>query len=160
MKKRLMAVVLTLALAASMIAGCGGSGDSGSDGGSEANVAVFWYDESDVYLGTVRDALNSELEELGITYQDQFASNTQSTQMEQIKTALSAGVNLLVVNVVTSGNPDQAQEIIDLAGDVPVIFFNRAIGTEGSDVEVLEANENAGFIGTDAPKAGLSLIHI
>ena len=32
-----------------------------------AKVVVFWYDESDVYLGTVRDAMNKEFETLGIT---------------------------------------------------------------------------------------------
>lgn len=35
-----------------------------------------------------------------------------------------------------------------------MIFFNRAIGMNGTDVEVLNAATNAGFIGTDAPEAG------
>ena len=121
---------------------------------TDAKVSVFWYDESDVYLGTVRDALNKELDALGVTYDNQFAANTQSTQLDQVKTAIAAGSNLLVVNVVTSGAPDVAEDILAAAGDIPVIFFNRAIGTDGADVAVLEEAANACFIGTDAPEAG------
>ena len=46
------------------------------------------------------------------------------------------------------------KELLDIAGDIPVIFFNRAIGTDGSDVTVLKDNATACFIGTDAPEAG------
>ena len=126
----------------------------GSQGGSDLKVSVFWYDESDAYLSTVRSALNAELDKLGVQHDDQFAGNNQSTQTDQIRTAVTGGSNLLVVNVVTSGSPDVAEEILKIAGDIPVIFFNRAIGTEGKDVPVLEAHSNACFIGTDAPEAG------
>ena len=120
----------------------------------EVKVSVFWYEESDVYLSTVRAELNKELDALGVNYDNQFAANDQAKQLDQIRTAISAGANLLVVNVVTSGDPDTAQSILDEAGDIPVIFFNRAIGTDGSDVPVLEGAANACFIGTDAPEAG------
>lgn len=126
----------------------------GNQGGSDLKVSVFWYDESDAYLSTVRSALNAELDKLGVQHDDQFAGNNQSTQTDQIRTAVTGGSNLLVVNVVTSGSPDVAEEILKIAGDIPVIFFNRAIGTEGKDVPVLEAHSNACFIGTDAPEAG------
>ena len=126
----------------------------GSQGGYDLKVSVFWYDESDAYLSTVRSALNAELDKLGVQHDDQFAGNNQSTQTDQIRTAVTGGSNLLVVNVVTSGSPDVAEEILKIAGDIPVIFFNRAIGTEGKDVPVLEAHSNACFIGTDAPEAG------
>ncbi len=121
---------------------------------SEVKVSVFWYEESDVYLSTVRAELNKELDALGVAYDNQFAGTDQSKQLDQIRTAISGGSNLLVVNVVTSGDPDTAQSIIDEAGDIPVIFFNRAIGTDGSDNAVLDANATSCFIGTDAPEAG------
>ena len=78
-----------------------------------------------------------------IAYDNQFAANDQAKQIDQIKTAIAGGTNLLVVNIVTSGAPDTAQDIIDVAGDIPVIFFNRAIGTDGSDVTVLNDNANS-----------------
>ena len=162
MKKKLMALLLCLVMVVTTLAACGGgqtSGDAGNegnkgDGGTAVKATVFWYEESDVYLSTVRTALNKELEAAGIVYDNQFAGNDQAKQIDQIKTAIAGGSNLLIVNIVTSGAPDTAQDIIDIAGDIPVIFFNRAIGTDGSDVTVLSENPTACFIGTDAPEAG------
>lgn len=121
---------------------------------SKLKVSVFWYDESDVYLSSVRDALNKELDALGVTYDNQFAGNDQAKQLDSIRTAIAGGTNLLIVNQVTSGADDTARDILDAAGDIPVIFFNRAIGLDGKDVEVLNEAANAGFVGTDAPEAG------
>lgn len=157
MKKKLMALLLCLTMVATLFAGCGGGGEeAGGEAGGEAGVkaTVFWYEESDVYLSSVRTELNAELDKLGIEYDNQFAANDQSKQIDQIKTAIAGGTNLLIVNVVTSGAPDTAEDIIAAAGDIPVIFFNRAIGTDGSDVAVLADNATTCFIGTDAPEAG------
>ena len=152
MKKKLMALLLCLAMTATLFAGCGGGEEAGGD--AALKVSVFWYDESDVYLSSVRTELNAELGKLGITPDNQYAANSQPTQIDQIKTAIAGGSNLLIVNVVTSGAPDTAEDILAAAGDIPVIFFNRAIGTDGSDVTVLENYANTCFIGTDAPEAG------
>ena len=157
MKKKLMALLLCLTMVATLFAGCGGGGEeAGGEAGGDAGVkaTVFWYEESDVYLSSVRTELNAELDKLGIAYDNQFAANDQSKQIDQIKTAIAGGTNLLIVNVVTSGAPDTAEDIIAAAGDIPVIFFNRAIGTDGSDVAVLADNATTCFIGTDAPEAG------
>ena len=143
--KKIIALALAIVMVLGMVA-CGGS--------KEPQISVFWYDESDVYLSSVRTALNGELDKLGIKYDNQFAANDQAKQLDQIKTAIAGGSNLLIVNVVTSGSPDVAKEILAAAGKIPVIFFNRAVGTDGSDVEVLAGAANACFIGTDAPEAG------
>ena len=46
-------------------------------------------------------------------------------------------------------------DIMEIAGDLPVVFFNRAIGEpENPDTQVFEEYPNAVFIGTDAPEAG------
>ena len=143
-------IALTLALVMVLgLAACGGSAASG-----EPKVSVFWYDESDVYLSSVRTALNAKLDALGVDYDNQYAANDQAKQIDQIKTAIAGGSTLLVVNIVTSGSPDAAQQVLDAAGDIPVVFFNRAIGTDGSDVAVLDAKATTCFIGTDAPEAG------
>ena len=143
--KKILALVLAFVMVLGMVA-CGGP--------KEPQISVFWYDESDVYLSSVRTALNAELDKLGIKYDNQFAANDQAKQLDQIKTAIAGGSNLLIVNVVTSGSPDAAKEILAAAGKVPVIFFNRAIGTDGSDLEILNGTETTCFIGTDAPEAG------
>lgn len=150
--KKIIALALVLVMALSLVA-CGGGGSGSSSGGTK--VSVFWYDESDVYLSSVRDALNKELDGLdGIEYDNQFAANDQSKQLDQIKTAIAGGTNIVVVNQVTSGAPDTAEDILAAVGDIPVVFFNRAIGTDGSDLPVLEGHSTACFIGTDAPEAG------
>jgi methyl-galactoside transport system substrate-binding protein len=147
--KKIFAIVLALALVLSLAA-CGASAPAAN----ETKVSVFWYDEADVYLSTVRAELNKALDAAGIAYDNQYAAKDQAKQLEQIKTAIAGGTNLLVVNVVTSGDPDIAQNVLDAAGDIPVVFFNRAIGNEGSDVAFLGENASACFIGTDAPEAG------
>ena len=145
--KKFLAIALALVMVLGMVA-CAGNQNN------ELKVSVFWYDEADVYLSSVRTELNAELEKAGIAYDNQFAGKDQAKQLEQIKTAIAGGTNLLVVNVVNSGSPDVAQSIMDAAGDIPVVFFNRAIGTDGSDVTFLGKTPTACFIGTDAPEAG------
>ena len=147
--KKLIAIALALVLVLGLAA-CGAKAPAAA----ATKVSVFWYDEADVYLSTVRAELNKALEEAGIAYDNQFAGKDQAKQLEQVKTAIAGGSNLLVVNVVTSGDPDVAQSIVDAAGDIPVVFFNRAIGTDGTDVAMLSENATACFIGTDAPEAG------
>lgn len=155
MKKKLMALGLCFIMATASLAGCGSAKTSGGDSASDkTKVTVFWYDESDVYLSSVRTELNEELDALEVEYDNQYAANDQSKQIDQIKTAIAGGTDILVVNVVTSGAPDTAEDIIAAAGDIPVVFFNRAIGTDGTDVTVLNDHATTCFIGTDAPEAG------
>jgi methyl-galactoside transport system substrate-binding protein len=71
-----------------------------------------------------------------------------------VQTAVTNGFTVLVVNLVTSGSADAAQQIIEAANGLPVIFFNRAVEGDGEEHTVLDANENIAFIGTDAPEAG------
>lgn len=120
----------------------------------ELKVGVFYYTYADTYISSVRTALDNELTNLGVNYQNFDGNNNQTTQNEQIQTAITDGYNLLVVNMVTSGSPDVANEIIKLAGGVPVVFFNRAIEADGEEGTVLNANSSICFIGTDAPEAG------
>lgn len=117
-------------------------------------VAVFYYAFSDTYISTVRTALDAELTAKGIEFKNFDGNNNQTTQDEQIDTALTDGYNVLVVNMVTSGSSDVANEIISKANGLPVIFFNRAIEGEGDEGTVLNANANISFVGTDAPEAG------
>ena len=171
-----MKKVLALLLALTMVfalAACGGSSAPAAtqapatqapaaeapaaDAPAEAaalKVGVFYYTYADTYISSVRTALDAELSALGIDYTDYDGNNSQTTQNETINTALQNGCNLLIVNMVTSGSTDVANEIISMAGDVPVIFFNRAVENDGEEGTVLGAHDNICFIGTDAPEAG------
>ena len=121
---------------------------------ADLKVGVFYYTFADTYISSVRTALDAQLNSLGVAYQNFDGNNNQTTQNEQIQTALTDGYNLLIVNMVTSGSPDVANEIISMANGTPVIFFNRAIEADGNEGTVLNANATISFIGTDAPEAG------
>ena len=92
----------------------------------------------------------------GVTYDDYDANNNQTTQNEQIDTALQKGANVLVVNIVTSGSVDASKQIVDKASaaGVPVIFFNRAVEGDEEEGQVLGSYDKCAFVGTDAPEAG------
>ena len=161
MKKKLLAVLLCVAMVAAMAVGCGGGKDSGEskDEGkkSDLNIGVFYYTYADTYIASVRTALDKKLDDMGVKYQDYDGNNNQTTQNEQIDTAIQTGANVLIVNIVTSGSNDASTQIIDKAkaADVPVIFFNRAVEDEKSEEgTILGSYEKCAFVGTDAPEAG------
>ncbi|MGL6197961.1 MAG: galactose ABC transporter substrate-binding protein [Lachnospiraceae bacterium] len=172
MKKKLLAVLMCIAMSALLLAGCGGSSgndssssstddsaDSGTDSGgdlADADIAVFYYTYSDTYISSVKTALDAQLDGLGVKYQDYDANSNQTTQNEQIDTAISTGANLLIVNIVTSGSVEASQAIVDKASaaNIPVIFFNRAVEGDEEEGQVLGSYENCAFVGTDAPEAG------
>lgn len=176
MKKKFLAVLLTAVMAVSMLAGCGSSGNgeaggsaaAGTEAGSvvdaaasvadlsDANVAVFYYTYADTYIASVRTALDAKLDALGVKYQDYDSNSNQTTQNEQIDTAIQTGATLLIVNIVTSGSIDASQAIVDKASaaGIPVIFFNRAVETADDEGKVLGSYDQCAFVGTDAPEAG------
>ena len=148
--KKIIALLLALVMVLGMAA-CGS--DGGADKGA-MKVSVMWYDYSDAYMGTVRKALDEKLTALGVEFDNQDGKNDQTTQIDQVRTAVAGGAQLIVVNQVNSGDPGTAEEIINIAGNVPVIFMNRAIGKDGTDIEVLNKYATSVFVGTDAPVAG------
>ena len=189
MKKKVLAVLLSAAMTAMMLTGCGGGSSettaepaaeepaaeetTEADGAeeeaadvadaaeeavdlSDANIAVFYYTYSDTYIASVRTALDAELDAMGVTYQDYDSNSNQTTQNEQIDTAIQTGATLLIVNIVTSGSVDASQAIVDkaAAADIPVIFFNRAVEGDEDEGKVLGSYDKCAFVGTDAPEAG------
>lgn len=178
MKKKLLAAVLCVAMVATMLAGCGkkeepaateptteAEGEAGevADAAEEAgadlsgaNVAVFYYTYADTYISSVRTALDAKLDALGVKYQNYDGNNNQTTQNEQIDTALAQGANILLVNIVTSGSVDASQAVVDKASakGANLIFFNRAVEDENTAGQILGSYDKLAFVGTDAPEAG------
>ncbi len=127
---------------------------------SDAFVAVFYYTYSDTYISSVRTALDERWASMGLEegkgYQNYDSNSNQTTQNEQIDTAISMGATALVVNIVTSGSVDASQEVVDKASaaGIPVIFFNRAVESDEDEGKVLGSYDQCAFVGTDAPEAG------
>ena len=115
----------------------------------EGSVAVFYYTYGDTYISSVRAALDSALDSAGIQYQDYDSNNSQTTQSEQVTTALSQGATVLVVNLVDTGSDDAAKNIISQANGVPVIFFNRSVSEEA-----VTSSDKCVFVCTDYEMAG------
>ena len=125
-----------------------------ADGGKNKNkgeISVLYYSFSDAYISTVRTAMDKILTDGGYTFNDYDANGNQTTQTEQVQTALAKGCSMLIVNVVDTGSDDAAQNIINLAKakNVPVIFFNRSV-----DQKVIESYDKCVFVGTDYEQAG------
>lgn len=120
------------------------------------NVSVFYYTFSDTYIASVRSALDNAFRTAGINFQNYDSNSNQTTQNEQIDTAISKGTDLLLVNIVTSGSSDTSSAIVEKARNagIPVVFFNRTIEDDGSEGIVLNSYNNLAYIGTDAEEAG------
>jgi methyl-galactoside transport system substrate-binding protein len=123
------------------------------DGDGSIKVDVFWYTFADTFLASVRNAMVSQLAQhsnLNVTQHD--CNEDQSRQTEMIRTAITQGTDVLVVNIVTTGSEETAMAIVEMAkdADLPIIFFNREV----SDA-VINSYDKAVFVGTDADEAGV-----
>ena len=156
----LLALVMIFALAA-----CSGSTPSASPPSSPSapsspstpasapiKVDIFWYTYSDTYLTSVRNAMQSDLDKVSsIKYSMFDCESDQAKQTQMVETALTQGTDLLIVNIVTTGSEEAAQNICNLAKakNIPIIFFNREV----SDA-VVNSYDKCCFVGTDADEAG------
>lgn len=149
MKKRFLSIILTVCMlvsVSSLLYSCMGNTAKTPD------VHVFYYTYSDPYISSVRTALDKKLSDAGITFQDYDGNNNQTTQTEQIQTAITKGAKMIVVNIVNTSSDDAASGIVSLAKDaaIPVVFFNREVSDS-----VIESYEACAFVGTNAEEAGI-----
>ena len=144
--KKLTAILLAALLVFSFAA-CGQNGGPGKTG----EVSVFYYTFSDTYISSVRTAMDSYLKANNIEFNNYDANGNQTTQTEQVQTAIAKGSSMLIVNVVDTGSNDAAQNIVNLAkaANIPVVFFNRSV-----DESVVSSYDKCVFVGTDYEMAG------
>ena len=118
---------------------------------AEGEISVFYYTYSDTYISGVRGAMDKALGESGLSYHNYDANGNQTTQTEQIDTAIVKGSRMLIVNIVDTGSDDAAKTIVEKAraADIPLIFFNRSVSEE-----VVKSYDKCVFVGTDYEMAG------
>lgn len=141
--KKIIVILFVVSLLMGCLVSCGR--------GDEGEISVFYYTYSDTYISGVRQAMDSALKKAGLSFNNYDANSNQTTQTEQIDTAIAKGSRLLVVNIVDTGSDDAAKNIISKAksANVPVIFFNRSVSEE-----VVSSYDKCVFIGTDYEMAG------
>ena len=112
---------------------------------------MFYYTYGDAYISSVRSAMDQLLRDAGLKFQNYDGNSNQTTQTEQVSTAITKGSSLLIVNVVDTGSDDAAQNIVDQAKakNIPVIFFNRSVSES-----VIKSHDKCAFVGTDDEMAG------
>ena len=169
--KKFIALAMAASMTMALLAGCGGAPASSAAGSTAAStgssaaastagtttgdslkVDVFYYDFSDVYISTVRAAMDEQLKAMGIEPKNWDAAGSQPTQTDQVNTAIADSSDLLIVNIVETSTSDPAKDIVEAAraADIPVIFFNREV----ADNEVINSYDKCAFVGTNAPDAG------
>lgn len=120
----------------------------------KVHVGVACYNQSDTFLNELITCLKEELESFEgdgiktiVTVRD--AAGSKRTQEDQMEELITAGCNVLCVNLVDRADPS---EIIDLArdNDVPIIFFNREPVAED-----MMQWEKLYYVGADAKQSGV-----
>ena len=146
MKRKILSYILILAIITVLLTSCLTSCRRGKN-----EVSVFYYTYSDTYISSVRSAMDTALKRSGISYHNYDAGSNQTTQTEQIDTAIAKGTTMLIVNIVDTGSDDAARTIIEKARahNIPVIFFNRSVSEE-----IIKSYDKCIFVGTNYEEAG------
>ena len=140
---RIFTLIIILILSTITLPSCGCE--------AEGEISVFYYTYSDTYISGVRGAMDKALRNSGLSYHNYDANGNQTTQTEQIDTAIVKGSRMLIVNIVDTGSDDAAKTIVEKAraADIPLIFFNRSVSEE-----VVKSYDKCVFVGTDYEMAG------
>lgn len=174
--KKLVSLVLAAAMVLSLAA-CGDSGKtvggetakseaataaegaatattaSGSGDVIEVGVCIYKFDDN--FMTLYRQELQRYMEvdlsaRDGVTYKVsvQDGKNDQAEQTNQIQNFITAGADVLIINLVQSS---AAQNVLDMckAADIPVVFINRE-----PEASVLASWEKACYVGADARQSG------
>ena len=89
-----------------------------------SRCSCFYYTYSDTYITSVRSALNKAFSEKNISYQDYDSNSNQTTQTEQVQTAITKGAKVIVVNIVNTGSNDAANGIVSLAKNAGIPLYS------------------------------------
>ena len=134
MKKKLLSVLM----AAVMVAGVGGVGAAQVKADDEKILGAGIYSASDNFNSYIGKAITNACDGIFKTNIED-GQNDQSTQNNQVDAMLAKGASVVAVSVCdVTAAPTLIQKCKD-AGNVPIIFFNKEI----TDYDVINSYENA-----------------
>lgn len=154
--KKLVSVLLALGLMISLAA-CGGTqtatittkaagettGAATTAGGKDITIGLSMATR-DQFLSTMEAAIIDAAKTAGVTFSSVDAQNNANTQISQIQSFVTKGCDAIIVNLVST---DNAQQVIDAAGNVPLVFVNRA-----PTLALMEGKQT--YVGSDEAMAG------
>jgi methyl-galactoside transport system substrate-binding protein len=170
MKKKILSLVLGAAMVASMFT-VPVMAEESTEAAVESTVAaidlegvdventkigISIYQFSDNFMTLYRNELVRYLtEDLGFkeeNIQVQDAKNDQAEQTNQINNFITAGVDVMILNLVQSSSAPQVTDMCNEAG-IPVVYINRQPDETESD-RWAEEGIKATYVGADARQSG------
>lgn len=151
-KRKTLAMLLAGAMMCASLAGCGGDSAPADNAGADAaagtddgyNMTMI-LSLRDEFLSALEAGAMSAADKVGVNLATQDAQNDTGKLIQYIEAAKNAGDDAVLVNLVDA---ETAQQCIDAAGDMKVVFVNRA----PADTSVL--GDNAAFVGSDEMTSG------
>lgn len=122
--KRGLSVLLVTVMMGLSFAACGEGTDNGegAEGDADQIKIGFSISNRDQFLTSMEQAAVAKAEELGAICKVFDANNDVATQLSHVQTCAADNYSAMIVNLVTT---DNAQEILGVAGEMPVVFVNR-----------------------------------
>lgn len=179
MKKKLLGILLSVAMVATLLVGCGSSADSAApaadaaapaaDTAAEApaadtasagsyadkKVGVCIYQFSDNFMTLFRTELENYLISLGFS-KDNISivdgANDQATQTNQIQNFITEGVDVLIINPVNSSSAETITDMVVGAG-IPLVYINREPDA-AEEQRWADNGWDVTYVGCDARQSG------
>ncbi|MBS7225599.1 MAG: substrate-binding domain-containing protein [Clostridiaceae bacterium] len=128
-KKRLLAALTAAAMSVTMLAGCGGdkpaAGGSGAASGDDGKLKMTLIMAlRDEFLSALEGGCKDAATKAGVELTTQDAQNDTGKMLQYIETARNNGEDAVIINIV---DPETAQQCIEAAGDMKVVFVNRSV---------------------------------
>ena len=119
-------------------------------------AAVLYDSLEDSKTGAIADYLRKDLEKIGVSLVEYEADGDPEMQLLQAQSAIDAGADLLLAEIVDEGYSNEAEAICQAAREqeIPVIFFYREIELRSEQGVVLDYYENTAFVGPSSRAAG------
>ena len=143
------------AMMAATLAGCGSTSNETTtqEGGETAETGGDGYSMTlimslrDEFLSTLEAGAQAAAEEAGVTLATQDAQNDTGKMLQFIESARNAGDDAVLINLVDAAT---AQQCIEAAGDMKVVFVNRV----PEDTSVLTAGSSAAVVSNENQSGG------
>lgn len=162
MRRKLLGMLISVAMIASVFTGCGAS--SGEKTTYNVGVAIYQFDDNfmTLYRNEIESYFKTLEEQNGIKYNVTIVDgkNDMATQADQINTFITQGMDVIILNLVQTSSADALIDKV-VAADIPLVLINREPLAYDADGNALDEqfpgiidNEKVCYVGADARQSG------